>query len=242
MTHDDPRLPVIYDVDNPDGPDHDFFRQLADESGATDIVDLGCGTGILTVTLARPGRRVVGIDPAPTMLDRAARRPGGDQVTWLLGTAEQVQADSADLVLMTGNVAMHIVGDDWPSTLACIARGLRPGGTLAFETRNPEARAWEGWNFEPAVRDTPVGPLRESLVTDPPDERGVVVMHCRTEFLDDATVVDIDQHLQFRSHARVVHDLKAAGLRVEATYCDWAGNGFRGGHDQPLMVFVAART
>lgn len=63
--YDDARLAAVYDVDNPDGPDHDFFRALADEVSATRIVDLGCGTGILTVTLTRDDREVTGIDPAP---------------------------------------------------------------------------------------------------------------------------------------------------------------------------------
>ncbi|MCO0634263.1 hypothetical protein NGH33_10025, partial [Micrococcus yunnanensis] len=59
-TYDDARLAAIYDVDNPAGEDHAFFRRVADEVSAarasTRIVDLGCGTGILTVTLAGPGR------------------------------------------------------------------------------------------------------------------------------------------------------------------------------------------
>lgn len=241
MSFDDPRLAVVCDIDNPDGPDHDFYRRLADDRSAVDIVDLGCGTGILTVTFARPGRRVVGIDPAPAMLGRARSRPGGEQVRWLLGTAELIEPGSADLVVMTGNVAMHIIGDQWHESLGYIARGLRPGGVLAFESRNPEAEAWRRWNHEPAERGTPVGVLRESLVTDPPDPQGVVVMHCHSRFVDDDTVVDVEQHLQFRSHAQLVEDLSRVGLRVEATYRDWEEHPFTGGAEQPLMVFVAVR-
>ena len=55
----DPRLIALYDDDNPDGPDHDHARALAEELGARTIVDLGCGTGQLAVTLARPGRTVI---------------------------------------------------------------------------------------------------------------------------------------------------------------------------------------
>ena len=50
MSYDDPRLAVLYDIDNPSGADHDFFRGFADDVGARRIIDLGCGTGILTVT------------------------------------------------------------------------------------------------------------------------------------------------------------------------------------------------
>lgn len=90
---------MLYDSDNPDGPDHDYFRQLAARVGADRITDLGCGTGILTVTLAAPGRVVVGIDPDEAMLNRAARREGGDKVEWHLGTSEQIGPESADLII-----------------------------------------------------------------------------------------------------------------------------------------------
>lgn len=237
----DARLAVIYDVDNPAGADHDFYRALAAETGARSIVDLGCGTGVLTVTLAAPGRRVLGIDPAPAMLERARSRPGGDAVEWVTGTAKQIPPGLADLVVMTGNVAMHIVGDAWPQTLTAIAAGLRPGGVLAFETRNPVARAWEGWQAAPAVRQTPAGAVRESLTTTPPDADGIVVMTYRNEMLDDGDVLAGEQRLQFRSHEQLRADLCAAGLQVEATYGDWGRTPFSGGPDQRLMVLVARR-
>ncbi|WP_421735258.1 class I SAM-dependent methyltransferase [Cellulomonas sp.] len=40
---------------------------------------MGCGTGLLTVSLVRPDRRVVGIDPSTTMLTYAAGRPGSNE-------------------------------------------------------------------------------------------------------------------------------------------------------------------
>ncbi|MHA7154233.1 class I SAM-dependent methyltransferase [Arthrobacter sp. TMN-50] len=137
--YNDDLLAAIYDDDNPDGEDHDYYRALAERLKATHITDLGCGTGILTVTLAGPGRTVVGIDPAAAMLARAAARPSEDAVEWRLGTSTLIDVEANDLIIMTGNVAMHILGSDWQATLDNIARGLKSGGVLAFETRNPQA-------------------------------------------------------------------------------------------------------
>lgn len=240
VTFDDDRLAVIYDVDNPDGPDHDYFRDVVETSQAGVVVDLGCGTGILTVTLAAPGREVIGIDPAPAMLARAASRPGGDAVQWRLGNSELIRPDSADVVLMTGNVAMHILGDEWHSTLQSIARGLRPGGRLAFETRNPAARAWETWNDPLSARDTPVGRIRESRTVEGPDSAGLVTLHGHHEFLADGAVLDGDLRLQFRSLDQVQADLDEAGLRVVDVWSDWQRTPFDPAADQPLMVFEAA--
>src|SRR5437588_1631864 len=81
----DPRLVAIYDSLNPYLPDRQpgFYVGLAAELGAVEIVDLGCGTGLITRELARLGYRVTAVDPAPAMLDIARQRPYGDRVRWI---------------------------------------------------------------------------------------------------------------------------------------------------------------
>src|SRR5690625_6303638 len=45
---------------------------------------------------------------------------------------------------MTGNVAQVFLTDEaWSATLRGIHRALRPGGHVVFESRRPQARAWE---------------------------------------------------------------------------------------------------
>ena len=93
-----------------------------------------------------PGRTVIAIDPAPAMLAKASSRPGGWEVEWRLGTSDQITPSSTEVVVMSGNVARHIVGGAWHETLRDVAAGLRDGGSLVFESRNPLARAWLDWN------------------------------------------------------------------------------------------------
>ncbi|MDO5092217.1 MAG: class I SAM-dependent methyltransferase [Propionibacteriaceae bacterium] len=236
------RLTAVYDEDNPNGPDHDFFRALASARGVENIIDLGCGTGILTVTLSGDGRTVMGIDPNEAMLSRAMNRPGGDRVSWVLGTSRSIPTASADLVIMSGNVAMHILRNDWHQALHDISRGLRPDGLLVFETRNPLFAEWRRWNHPPTERDTVAGRLRESLATTTPDEHGIVTMSCDNEFLDDGAVFHKEQRLQFRSLNTITNDLAAAGLKVVNVWRNWQREPFTDTPEGPLMIFEVLPT
>src|SRR5262245_24754341 len=99
----DPRLVELYDIENTRGADTDFYLGLAAELDARTILDLGCGTGLLTRELAVDGRLVIGVDPAPAMLTYARRQPGAEQVRWIEGDSSALGAPAADLVIMTGN-------------------------------------------------------------------------------------------------------------------------------------------
>ena len=54
------------------------------------VLDLGCGTGQLTVPLADRYSRVLGADPSPDMLALARSRSGGAPIAWLLADDRDV--------------------------------------------------------------------------------------------------------------------------------------------------------
>jgi len=239
MTDYDPRLVELYDEDNPDGPDHDFYRSIADQMGARSVLDIGCGTGILTVTLAKPGRRVVGLDPSDAMLGYAAARPGGDLVQWVHGNSSVIPHGEFDYAMMTGNVAQHILDPEWAQTLVDARRALRGGGVLAFESRNPHGRSWTSWATNTAtVRPTKQGPLREWLEVQEQRE-GLVVLTAHNVFerTDEHVVETLT--LAFRDHDLIEQQLRDAGLVVDAVWGDWSRAPYR--KDSPIMVFQARK-
>ena len=151
-----------YDELNAADDDYRFYVALADRLGAEHVVDLGCGTGVLATLMARPDRRVLGIDPDPGMLQVARTRPGADAVEWQRGDVTEMDAGWADLTVMSGHVSqVFLTHEQWTRTLESIRAGLRPGGVLAFEMRNPLARGWEKWTREATLRtvDTEDGPV-----------------------------------------------------------------------------------
>lgn len=233
----DARLVDLYDQDNPDGPDHDFYRSLADEHGAQSVLDAGCGTGLLTTTFAREGRHVVGLDPSETMLDFARRRPGGQRIDWIHGDTRALPPGQFDLAVLTGNVAQHILDPEWQRTLRDLHQQLGKGGFLAFDSRNPRARAWETWaSQEPSSRNTPIGPLVEWAEVSAPKE-GVVTATFHNEFPSTGDSVVETVRFAFRDHDTLGRQLATAGFEVDAVYGDWAGTPFTA--DAPFMVFIA---
>ena len=240
MTPTDPRLAALYDGDNPDGPDHDYFRALADRINPRVIVDLGCGTGLLTVTLVAEGRSVIGIDPDQGMLDVARARSGNEQVRWVLGDSRRID-QTADLVVMTGNVAQHIGPDDWHRTLADISTALRPGGRLAFESRNPSFAEWRNWTRSQteSTRSTVDGLLTEWIDASEPDEFGTVMLQATNRWHDGGEELVVNQPLTFRSLDAITRDLDAAGLVVDEAWGGW--NGERIDPGSRLIVVEARR-
>ncbi|WFR66199.1 class I SAM-dependent methyltransferase [Curtobacterium flaccumfaciens] len=217
----DHRLVALYDDDNPDGADSDFYRALCTSTGARSVIDLGCGTGSLTVSLADAGRSVVGVDPSATMIDYARKRPGADGVTWVLGDSRNLPPIGADYAVLTGNVAQHIPDGDWQRTLADLHHALRAGGTLAFESRNPAAGAWHAWSPpERTVRETASGPLEEWS-----DAReitpGVVRLIAHNAFLETGEHLTYTEDLFFRELTELKHQLDVAGFCTTSVYGDW---------------------
>lgn len=220
----DPELVELYDLDNPAGDDHAYYRALADEIGARSIIDLGCGTGLLTRSLARAGRTVIGVDPSRTMLDYARRQPGSDAVTWIHGDASALPREgAADLAICTGNAIMHVSPEELPSTLASLSAALRSGATLSFESRNPSDRSWERWTPEATYTErlTPVGHLREWLeVTDVREGRVTFDAHNVFPDGEDRVYTSI---LFFRTVKEFQRELEVAGFTDIEWTGDWCG-------------------
>ena len=237
----DPRLVALYDRDNPRGADTEFYVRLAADLGARRILDLGCGTGLQTRALALSDREVTGIDPAPAMLSWARQQPGAERVTWVEGDSRSLGTPEADLAVMTGNVAQVFLDDEeWATTLRHLHAALREGGTLAFESRHPGARAWEGWYREATFErlDTADGPL-ECWVDGVSADKGRVHFLAHNIFTATGEEIIADSTLRFRSQQELTDSLQSAGFSVQHVYGRWNGEAVT--PQSPLLIFVARR-
>lgn len=93
---------------------------------ARTLLDVGCGTGLVTERLERPGLRVFGVDAAPGMLAVAARRVGP---VLALGDCQRLPFADASLDAVSAVWLLHLLPDA-PAVVAECARVLRPGGVF----------------------------------------------------------------------------------------------------------------
>lgn len=151
------RVAGTYDRARPDYPPAavEHLRTELDLRPGTRVLDLGAGTGKLTVALAASGASVTAVEPIRGMLDElVARLP---DVEARLGTAEAlpVADDSADAV--TAAQAFHWFDAD--RALPEIARVLRPGGGLGliWNRRDGSSGVWQELDdlLEPYRAGTP---------------------------------------------------------------------------------------
>ncbi|MFH9075426.1 class I SAM-dependent methyltransferase [Streptomyces alboflavus] len=213
----DPRLAALYDPLDPDRRDLDPYLRLAEEFGARQVLDIGCGTGVFALLLAARGVDVVGVDPAAASLDVARAKAGAERVRWIHGDATALPPLRADLATMTANVAQAITDPgEWRGTLRGARAALRPGGHLVFETRVPSRRAWQEWNREASygVTDVPGVGAVESWVDLVGVDGPLVTFRWSYVFASDGQVLTSDSTLRFREREEVEADLVAEGYTV----------------------------
>ena len=129
-----------------------FYRELATKrlGGPGRVLELGAGSGRVTIPLARDGHEVVAIDQSKAMLARLRSRteslPGAvrSRITVVDGDLCTFSAPGPKfpLVIAAFNVLEHLyTRGELAACLARVAAHLAPGGAFAFDVQMPDL-AW----------------------------------------------------------------------------------------------------
>lgn len=114
------------------------IRLLGDVAGKR-VLDVGCGSGILSQHLVDRGAEVLGFDASSAMIEIATERGlrGAEFRVADLGEPLTFLPD-ASFDLAVGSLVMHYL-EDWVSPLRELRRVLRDGEALVLSTHHPAA-------------------------------------------------------------------------------------------------------
>jgi SAM-dependent methyltransferase len=121
-------------------PDIPFYVDEAKRAGSP-VLELGCGTGRLTIPVAQSGVEIVGLDQSPSMLAHARTKAAEAvvKIEWIEGDCRTFSLGRKfPLILMAFNSMQHL--HDQASLAALFARvreHLAPAGRFLFEVFNP---------------------------------------------------------------------------------------------------------
>jgi SAM-dependent methyltransferase len=118
-----------------------FYSRLAERLNASRILELGAGSGRVSIPLARRSFEVTGLELSPKMLEIGRENAAleGVKVEFVQGDARDFKLDRQfPLVIAPFNALMHLYSlSDQDKALGCIKAHLEPGGAFAFDVYVP---------------------------------------------------------------------------------------------------------
>ena len=134
--------PPNYDIEEGERsvPRIAFYCDLAKAIGGP-VLEIACGSGLVTIPVAAQGLDVTGVDLARPMLEHARKKAEAQNlnIRWVEADARSFNLGSQyQFVFITGNAFQAFLRrEDQEALLTSVKRHLLPDGIFAFETRNP---------------------------------------------------------------------------------------------------------
>jgi SAM-dependent methyltransferase len=219
-----------------------FYASMAGAPRAS-ILELGCGTGRLTLPLAAAGHAVTGIDNAPAMLAVARRKAAhsGKDVRLVQGDIRDFAIGARfRLIIFPHNSIGHLhTLADQLACLHCVREHLRDDGWFVIDMYNPLPRMLS------------VEPDAHGLIGRCTAETGEALEITETSRYDDATQMHertwhvsgpsgLRRRLDFKTRVIFPQELETllclGGWRVEAKYGSYAKDTFGTGSLQQLII------
>ncbi len=113
----------------------DAVVDVAAPTPGVSVIDLGCGSGQLSLPMARKGAKVMAVDISPKMIDSLDRRAAelGLEIETAALPVQELEIEPSSVDLVVSNYAMHHLYDDEKRAVVVAATSwLKPGGRLVF--------------------------------------------------------------------------------------------------------------
>src|SRR5438093_5625563 len=230
-----------------------FYRNAARDFGDP-ILELGCGTGRITMALAEAGKRITGLDLSGRMLERAVKKRAAlrvearERVHFVQGDMARFDlGDRARLVIIPVRPCQHLLDvRQQMDCLECVRKHLAPGGRLILDVFQTDA---ERMHDPVHMREVPLTEYETADGRRVRISERVAAFH-RAEQRNDVEMIFSIKHrdgrqerlvfawpLRYFFRFEVEHLLARCGFKVAALYGDFDRSPIRG--DSPEMIFVA---
>jgi SAM-dependent methyltransferase len=148
-----------------------LWEEMAAAAGGR-VLELGCGTGRVTLHLARRGYELVGVDYEEELLDALAARGAGLHVETVCDDACEFKLDRPVALVLAPMQVLQLLPDaeDREACLRRVAAALEPGGRFAAAILErmpepedvppplPDVRDIDGWVYSSLSVEAAVGP------------------------------------------------------------------------------------
>ncbi len=231
--------------------DVDFYVKVAKSSGGP-VLEIGCGTGRVSLPIAEAGIDIVGVDFSPAMLAKANERGSNSRNLGI--SYEFIRGDMRTLalgrkfplvIIPARTLYLALTPEEQVQSLRKAAEHLAPGGILAFNLFVPDPNLISDTSEEPFSMGESINPatgLRCLLsAVNSPDPVTQTIRSVQTvEELDESGSVVRTEHLvvnlRFMYPSEVHLILEDAGLVADQVYGDFFGGPLE--EDSEEMVWV----
>ncbi|MFD1888126.1 class I SAM-dependent methyltransferase [Paenibacillus wenxiniae] len=233
--------PIHYDLEfGGETKKYQFYLDSAKEMPGT-VLELACGTGLVTLPLAEAGIAIVGVDIAEPMLAYARVKGQGLPAHFIQADARTFQSDQRfSLIYLTGNAFQAFLSDeDQLALLRTVHQHLQPGGRFIFETRNPAATDLSDEEESPWSTFTDQDGQLVQVSGSQTYDASRSIMHWVTyrTWPHKRTISRIA--CRFTDHDALIELLTSNGFEIQHQYADWDRTPFVPSSD--LMIMVCAK-
>lgn len=160
---------TIYDGMNTDLADLQFYKRWLPESKESRILELCCGTGRLTLPIAREGYAITGVDYTASMLEQAKVKASGAgvDIRFIEADIRTLNLDEKyDLIFISFNSIHHLYkNEDLFKVFSVVKNHLKEGGLFLLDCFNPDIRyIVEGEKEQKEIAAYTTGDGREVLI------------------------------------------------------------------------------
>jgi ubiquinone/menaquinone biosynthesis C-methylase UbiE len=201
-----------------------FWRRVAGKANGP-VLELGCGTGRVSLPLARAGIDLIGIDRSAQMLARAKRH---DSLQLIRGDIRALpfEAGAFPMVIAPYGILQSLIRPrDLTATLASVARVVEPRGTFGIDLV-PDVPKWREYENRVQLRGKARGAqitLIESVRQDPKRHLTTFLQTYVERRGTQTREHRFDLTFRTLSVRQMTGQLERAGFRVDAVLGDYRG-------------------